>query len=275
MKHFYIITNTGKDPSMIHTMDIKSFLLNRGASCVLESEGEIPEDTECILVLGGDGTILQAARKLDDLDIPLLGINIGTLGYLTELDMTNVYAGLTKLMEEGPAAIEERIMLEGSIYHKGKEIFHDIALNDIFFGRSSCFKVLRFNVFVNGELLQSYAADGMIVATPTGSTAYSLSVGGPIVEPTASLIVLTPVAPHAMMNRSIILDDSCVIRMELVYMPGRKQPDTLVGFDSDSQCEFLPGDYVEIRKSKLTTKILKLNKSGFLDILRHKMTANS
>lgn len=274
MNHFYIITNTGKDPNLEVTRDIKSFLENRGVECMMESEGPIPPETECVLVLGGDGTILQASKMVEGMDIPLLGINLGTLGYLTELDMSNAMTGLSHLIEHGYAGIEERMMLEGTIYHHGKPVFTGIALNDIFLGRVSGFKILRFNVFVNGEFLNSYAADGMIIATPTGSTAYNLSVGGPIVDPKAFMIVMTPVAPHAMMNRSIILRDKSVIRMELVSTPGRKQPDALVGFDSDDQVEFLPGDYVEIKKSDRITKILKLNKSGFLETLRHKISSN-
>lgn len=273
MDRFYIITNEDKDPDFKVTGRIKEFLESRGKFCVLNSQGALPENTDCALVLGGDGTLLKAARGLDKREVPLLGVNLGTLGYLAEMDLDSALDGLEELLENGPTEIEERMMLVGTVYHEGKAVCEDVALNDIFLGRQSSFKVVRFRVYVDGKFLNSYAADGMIVATPTGSTAYSLSAGGPIVEPTASLIVLTPVAPHAVLNRSIVLSDKSVIRLELATVPGRADMEAVVGFDSDNQYQICPGDYIEIRKSERTTKILKLSRIGFLETLRRKLSA--
>ncbi|MCD2492624.1 NAD(+)/NADH kinase [Lacrimispora sp. NSJ-141] len=273
MNRFYIITNREKDPELTVTGKIKRFLESQGKVCVLNADAPIPEDTDCVLVLGGDGTLLQAARNLVWKDVPLLGVNLGTLGYLAELDIHSALGGLKELLESGPSVVEERMMLKGSVYHDGKMVCEDIALNDILIGRKSGFKVIRFKVYVDGEFLNAYAADGMIVATPTGSTAYNLSAGGPIVEPTASLIVLTPIAPHTMINRSIVLSAKSQIKLELVVPPGRAEVEATVGFDSDNQCPFQAGDYIEIQKAMRTTKILKLNRIGFLETLRHKMSA--
>ena len=274
MNQFYIITNEDKDPNLKVTKVIKDFLERRGKRCLLSSQGSMPAETDCALVLGGDGTLLQAARRLERRNVPLLGINLGTLGYLAEMDVHSALDGLKELLEKGPSAVEERMMLKGTIFHEGRVIGEDVALNDIFLGRQADFKVIRFRVYVDDNFLSSYAADGMIVATPTGSTAYNLSAGGPIVEPTASLIVLTPVAPHAVLNRSIVLSDKSRIRLELTAAPGRENTEAVAGFDSDSQCVLRPGDYIEIRKSSRTTKILKLNRIGFLETLRRKMSAD-
>ncbi len=271
MNRFYVITNRQKDPELQVTEKIRRFLESRGRTCVLE--GPIPEGTDCVLVLGGDGTILQAARKLGGRDVPLLGVNLGTMGYLAELDVHQAVSGLTELLERGPAGVEERMMLKGTVWRRGEEPCEDMALNDVLVGRESGFKIIRFKVYVDGEFLSSYAADGMIVATPTGSTAYNLSVGGPIVEPTASLLLLTPVAPHGMLNKSIVFSDKSRIKLELAAPAGRPAGNALVGFDSDSQYVLRPGDYIEIEKAERTTKILKLSKIGFLETLRRKMSA--
>lgn len=164
-------------------------------------------------------------------------------------------------------------MLKGTVCQNGKPVYEDMALNDIVIGRRSGFKIIRFNVYVDGEFLSAYAADGIIVATPTGSTAYSLSAGGPIVEPTASLLVMTPVAPHGMLNRSIVFSDQSTIKLEPASPAGRPDTEVLAGFDSDSQFPLRKGDYIEIRKAEQTTKILKLSRIGFLETLRHKMSA--
>lgn len=273
MNRFYVITNRQKDPKLAVTGMLCDFLKSRGKECVLESEGPVPEGTDCVLVLGGDGTILQAARELKGRDIPLLGVNLGTMGYLAELDVHQAIPGLSELLEKGPAAVEERMMLKGTLYRKGEPPCSDLALNDVLVGRESGFKIIRFKVYVDGEFLSSYAADGMIVATPTGSTAYNLSVGGPIVEPTASLMVLTPIAPHGMINKSIVFSDKSRIRLELSDAADRQTGNALAGFDSDSQYVLRPGDSIEIEKAERTTRIIKLSRIGFLETLRRKMSA--
>ena len=273
MKRFYIITNRQKDPELAVTNKICAMLEGKGVSCTLASEAPMEAHTDCALVLGGDGTLLQAARELRFSEVPLLGVNLGTLGYLAELDIHQAEEGLNELLERGPAEIEERMMLKGTVCQNGEPVYEDMALNDIVIGRRSGFKIIRFNVYVDGEFLSAYAADGIIVATPTGSTAYSLSAGGPIVEPTASLLVMTPVAPHGMLNRSIVFSDQSTIKLEPASPAGRPDTEVLAGFDSDSQFPLRKGDYIEIRKAEQTTKILKLSRIGFLETLRHKMSA--
>ena len=226
MERFYLITNRAKDPDLTVTDQIRQYLEERGKTCLLcdnSEKGEkyhytdpakVPSDIDGILVLGGDGTLLQAAGDVVDLQIPLLGINLGTLGYLAEIDRDTLYPALDHLMAD-EYTIEHRMMLCGSIYRDGKLIAEDTALNDITITREGNLRVVRFDNYVNGEFLNSYSADGIIIATPTGSTGYSLSAGGPIISPSASLMLMTPLAPHTLNTRSIVFPAEDVIEVEL------------------------------------------------------------
>ena len=206
MDKFYIITNSDKDKDLEFTGQIVEYLKANGRKCMVQQaerkqEGAyhytnpalIPEDTECILVLGGDGTLLQAARDVVHREIPMLGVNLGTLGFLAEVDKQSVYSALDKLMEDD-YEIEERMMLTGTVWRDGKIIGRDVALNDIVIGRDGHLRVVRFKNYVNDVYLNSYNADGIIISTPTGSTGYSLSCGGPIVAPNGSMTLMTPIA---------------------------------------------------------------------------------
>ena len=227
MDRFYVISNSMKDPEGKIAKEIKAYLNFRGKQCIIqERQGKeslrsykytnanlIPDDTECILVVGGDGTLLQAARDMIERNIPLLGVNKGTLGYLAEVDGDNMEEALDRLIDDN-VVIEDRMMLEGCAYSHKKKLLQDFALNDIVIARSGRLQIIDFNIYVNGEFLRSYSADGIIISTPTGSTGYSLSAGGPIVSPEASLILLTPIAPHSLNTRSIVLPADAEITVE-------------------------------------------------------------
>ena len=202
MDRFYIIPNSAKDPELTFSNMIIDYLEEHGARCHVQKITEkmegpyhytdpdgIPEDTQCIIVLGGDGTLLQAARDVVHLDIPLLGINLGTLGFLAEVDKNSVYPALDRLLTDD-YELEERMMLEGKIYRGEELIGKDIALNDIVIGREGHLRVIRFKNYVNDSYMNSYNADGIIISTPTGSTGYSLSAGGPVVSPSASMMIM-------------------------------------------------------------------------------------
>ncbi|MBQ8304927.1 MAG: NAD(+)/NADH kinase [Blautia sp.] len=283
MKKFYIITNKDKDQDLLVTEMVRTYLAEHGCSCSVrladqKHEGafrytdpqEIPADTDCILVLGGDGTLLQAARDLVHVDVPLLGINLGEMGYLAEVDRQSVYPALNKLLTDS-FEIEERMMLTGTVYRKDEIIGQDIALNDIVIGREGHLRVVRFNNFVNSEYLNSYNADGIIVATPTGSTGYSLSVGGPVISPDASMILMTPVAPHTMNARSIILPPEDVITVELGEGRHNDRERGLASFDGDTMIPMVTGDRIVIRRAEDRTRIVKLNRLSFVEVLRRKM----
>lgn len=202
---------------------------------------------------------------------PFLGINLGHLGYLAEIEEQNVTSALDRLIE-GCYTVENRMMLEGTVYREGKQTFHDLALNDIVMNRSGNLRVVNYDVYVNDEYLNSFTADGMIVSTPTGSTGYSLSAGGPIVSPTASMLVLTPICPHTLNSRSIVFSGDDRIRIEIGEGRRNGPDEACVTFDGDTCEELKTGDYVEIHKSCEVTKILKINQVSFLEVLRDKLS---
>lgn len=283
MDKFYIITNSDKDQGLAFTGKIVSYLEKHGKECRVQpaehkvdrpyrytNPGLIPDGTQCIIVLGGDGTLLQAARDVVHRGIPLLGINLGNLGFLAEVDRQSVYPALDQLMM-GDYEVEERMMLTGTVYRGEDIIGSDIALNDIVIGREGPLRVVRFKNYVNNEYLNSYNADGIIISTPTGSTGYSLSTGGPIVSPNASMTIMTPIAPHTLNTRSIIFPAEDVITVELGKGRHRDREKGLAAFDGDTVIPMVTGDRIVIRKASVSTKILKLNHLSFVEVLRQKM----
>ena len=284
MDRFYIIPNSAKDPELTFSNRIIAYLEKHGARCHVQKITEkmegpyhytdpdgIPQDTQCIIVLGGDGTLLQAARDVVHLGIPLLGINLGTLGFLAEVDKNSVYPALDRLLSDD-YELEDRMMLEGKIYRGEELIGKDIALNDIVIGREGHLRVIRFKNYVNDAYMNSYNADGIIISTPTGSTGYSLSAGGPVVSPSASMMIMTPIAPHTMNTRSIILSGEEAVTVEIGEGRHNTIEKAVASFDGDTQISMVTGDRIVIRKATVRTKILKLNHLSFVEVLRQKMS---
>ena len=285
MDRFYIIPNSAKDPELTFSNMIIDYLEEHGARCHVQKITEkmegpyhytdpdgIPEDTQCIIVLGGDGTLLQAARDVVHLDIPLLGINLGTLGFLAEVDKNSVYPALDRLLTDD-YELEERMMLEGKIYRGDELVGKDIALNDIVIGREGHLRVIRFKNYVNDSYMNSYNADGIIISTPTGSTGYNMSAGGPIVDPKASMIIITPINAHNLNSRSIVIGAEDEVMIEIGERRSQKDETVEVSFDGDNAVGLEVGDKFLIRKADSTTRICKLNNMSFLEILRKKMKA--
>lgn len=286
MDKFYIITNSAKDKNQEFTNEIVKYLKDHGRQCQVQlaerkKEGAyhytnpnlIPEGTQCLLVLGGDGTLLQAARDVVHREIPMLGINLGTLGFLAEVDRMSVYQALDQIMADD-YEIEERMMLTGTVWRGDTIIGRDVALNDIVICREGPLRVVRFKNYVNDVYLNSYNADGIIISTPTGSTGYSLSCGGPIVAPNGAMTLMTPIAPHTLNTRSIIFPAEDVITVELGK--GRRQ-DTekgLASFDGDTVIPMVTGDRIVIQRASVSSRILKLNHLSFVEVLRQKMHNN-
>ena len=238
MRHFLIITNTYKDTDHALTRKISDYIRRKGGtdSCFYSTgetlaaaapmPAEIPGDTDGILVLGGDGTLIRAASRLVETQLPLIGVNLGTLGYLCELEEQNVFAAIDRLMAEDYIT-EQRMMLEGRcVRAEGAAAAAaqeagsaeavagaGTALNDVVIHRTGSLSVISLEVYVNGEYLNTFRADGMIVATPTGSTGYNMSAGGPIVDPKAGMILITPINAHNMNSRSIVVgaEDTVVV----------------------------------------------------------------
>lgn len=264
MKQFFIITNETKDPQFQITGQLRELIEKEGAACVNE-----PSAADCILVLGGDGTLIRAAREYYTCGVPLLGINIGTLGYLAEVELQNLVSAVHQLVEDDNV-IEDRMMLRGIL----NDTMEDVALNDIVITRQGALRVIEFNIYVNGELLNTYHADGVIISTPTGSTGYCMSAGGPIVEPTAAMIVITPICSHALNTRSIVLSAEDTIVLEIGEGRDGHIEEAALSFDGDRNIEVHTGDRIEIHKADATTKLLKLSCVNFLETLRRKMKGN-
>lgn len=241
--------------------DTKEKLLE--ASKELEIEiADNTNDADIIISIGGDGTFLKSSRL--SLGKPILGINTGTLGFLTEVSPENITKAL-KDISDGNYKIEERMMFEGEIIKtNGETIEIPESLNEIAISKNT-FGVVRFDVTVNGKLINSYTADGMLVCTPTGSTAYNLSCGGPIVDPTAQIITLTPIAPHTILNRSVILSDNSTVDIKITEL--REDTSSYVLYDG-LPIEVYSGDRVKIKKSEKITKIIKLEDRSFIDNVR-------
>lgn len=285
MDTFYIVTNYQKDPEMNTAREIQQYLEQKGKTCYIQKKedgdpagryrytdaAQVSETVDCVLVLGGDGTLLQAARDLVDRSIPLLGINMGTLGYLAEIDRSSIYPALDKLLE-GAYLVEHRMMLTGTAYHQNRPLLSDTALNDIVISRNGRLRVVDFNVYVDGEFLSSFTADGIIISTPTGSTGYNLSAGGPIVAPAASLILLTAIAPHTLNSRPIVLPDFVEIAIEIGTSHRTDVEGAEATFDGDTSVKLNSGDRIVITRSKRETLMIKTNNTSFLEILRTKMS---
>lgn len=279
MDSFYIITNQLKDSDYTVTNEIREYIEQKGKRVALAEKdeeghiipGTVPEDVDCALVLGGDGTLIRAVRDLDGIRLPLLGINLGTLGYLADVELKDYKDAIDQLCENEPDIdVEERMMLEG-ITAAGEK---DLAVNDIVLTREGNIRIVQFNVYVNGTLLNTYLADGVILCTPTGSTGYNLSAGGPVVEPTASLIVITPICSHALNTSSVVLSAEDEIEVEICQGRYGRQEEVALCYDGAVQRKLVTGDRVLIRKSGVTAHLVKLSKESFMTTMREKMKGN-
>lgn len=231
---------------------------------------EVPADADCMIVLGGDGTVLQAARLTKMLRVPIIGVNLGTLGYMTEVEVPNLEESLERLIA-GDYVQESRMMLGGRATFADGRREEGWALNDIVISRSGPLQIIKFNIYVNGQFLNDYSADGVIVTTPTGSTGYNLSAGGPLVEPGARLIVLTPICPHSLNQRSIVLSPEDVIEIQIPARGESGNQNMEANFDGSHVIPLGTGDRLRIVRSEETTEFLKLGQGSFLDVLHRKM----
>ena len=280
MKKFVIVTNLHKDPELKISNQIAEYIKVKGGEAINLSGfspevkrfeeldyKKIPEDTECIIVLGGDGTMIRVVRKTRLLDLPVIGINLGTLGYLCELDRENMYQAIDKIMDD-QQMIENRLMIK--CYPKGSDKGRT-ALNDIVVHTAGVLAILRLNVYVNGQFLATYDGDGVIISTPTGSTGYNLSAGGPIVEPGANILALTPINAHNLNSKGIILRADDIIEVELVPRRSNKEDIAHVSCDGDLFATIKAGERFIIERAVHTIKICKVNKQSFLETMRKKM----
>lgn len=283
MKRFLIFTNEHKDPDLNVTNRIRSYLECKGAIVALHclksdwkktpdmAEEPLPDGVECVLVLGGDGTVLKAARDMMDVSVSIIGVNLGSLGYMTEIELDSMEESLNKLLT-GDYELESRMMLEGKVFFQDGSFTEGRCLNDIVISRNGSLQIMKFHIMVNGRFLNEYSGDGMIVTTPTGSTGYNLSAGGPIVEPGARMIMLTPVCPHTLNQRSIILSPEDVIEIRIPESKEGQQQQMEVTFDGNHKVQVSTGDRIQVVQSDKVTEFVKINQVSFLDVLHKKLS---
>jgi NAD+ kinase len=229
-------------------------------------EGDAWADSDLIIVLGGDGTLIRAAQATVHMQVPILGVNTGHLGFLTELENTELFDHLEPILE-GQYGVEERVMLEVTVEREGQAVMHTRALNDAVVSKGPRARLVKIAVTVGETEVARYPADGVIVATPTGSTAYSLSAGGPVVGPTVDVLLVTPVAPHTLTARSLLVGGHEVVTLTVLESPGE------VGLSADGSepVSLYPGDVVRVRRAPVTARLVRRHSYRFYDILRQKL----
>ncbi|MCD8021330.1 MAG: NAD(+)/NADH kinase [Clostridiales bacterium] len=278
MKNFLLIPNRQKDVGLVLTRSIRDALRWRGAICHIYDEYhvndtspiKVPKNTECILVIGGDGTILAAAGRLVGKNIPLLGINLGTMGFLADVDLNDLPEMIQSLVDD-KYELERRIMLRAEICRAGQCLYTFTALNDFVINRSGFSKVIGLAVRINGTLIEQYRADGVIICTPTGSTGYNLSAGGPIINPTCKNFVLTPICPHSLAMRSVVLAKEDIVTIEMENVRPDQKEEAMVSPDGKDGMMIRPGDQVKVYKAEEVTPFIKMKEVSFVKILKEKL----
>lgn len=223
--------------------------------------------SDLVICLGGDGTFLKVVRKIYKKKLPILGINLGNLGFLTDIDRNDIENAVRHLFNK-EYTLEERLMLQTAIIRDGKVIARDVALNDIVISRGAISRILHVKTYINDMFVDNFPGDGLIVSSPTGSTAYTLSAGGPIVEPDTNVIIVTPICPHILYSRSFITPADRVVRAEV---DEDFHHIAMVTVDGQEGYEVVGGDAIEVRKSEHTIQLVRMNTRNFFNILRTKI----
>jgi NAD+ kinase len=232
------------------------------------SKYEVASNSDLVIVLGGDGTLLNVASIAHPHEVPILGVNLGSLGFLTETTMENFYPTLEQVLNE-KCEIENRMLLNAGVLRDEKRIQDFNVLNDIVINKGALARIVNLEVFVDGQYMTSYRADGLIIASPTGSTAYSLSAGGPIIHPSMRALVLSPICPFALTNRSIVIPDSATIKVQLTTR--NEGEDVRVTLDGQTGYSMKSGDILEVKKADIPVKLVQTPGKNYYQLLRKKL----
>jgi len=227
---------------------------------------EISQQADLLVVLGGDGTLLSVARAAHPHNIPILAVNLGSLGFLAEISIEELYPTLENILA-GKFEIENRMLLNASIWRNGKKVKNHNVLNDVVINKGAVARVINLQVLVNRQYMTSYRADGLIIATPTGSTAYSLSAGGPIIHPSMHTLVLSPICPFTLTNRSILIPDQSIIQVRLAA----EYDDVRITLDGQEGYGMCAEDILEIKKTKTSLQLIRGPNKNYYQILRDKL----
>lgn len=274
-----LISNLDKDKINGLLEDIHTWLAKQGMNLLVDDEcaqrinwphgvcprRELVSRSDCLMILGGDGTLLSSARLAAPSRVPVFGVNMGRLGFLTEVDVPNLFKAL-KLLLDGEYYIEERMMLEASVIRNKKTSPPLTGLNDAVITKGGFARLIRLDTTVDRRHFNSYHADGVIIATPTGSTAYSLSAGGPLVVPELDLLIFTPICPHALWARPLVIPPDSEVQVSLQSSQG----EVMLTVDGQLGMHLEHGDIVRVKKSLCRARFIKLNNQTFFDILREK-----
>jgi NAD+ kinase len=236
------------------------------SSCKVKAREEIPAISDLLIVLGGDGTLLAAARLLGDRNVPILPVNLGGLGFLTSVTLDDLYPVLEQAIK-GQARYSERVMLEARVLRQGKPVHCARALNDAVLNKAALARIIDLDVHVNGEFVNTFKADGLIVATPTGSTAYSLSAGGPIIYPIVSAFVITPICPHTLTNRPVVIPDTAQI--EIAFAAG--ETPIYLTVDGQVGVELQANDVVSLNAAAEKLRLVRPQAKSYFSVLRDKL----
>jgi NAD+ kinase len=251
-----LLPNTTKNNAVALAEEVSSYLRQNGVE-VISPDQNITEDTDFIITIGGDGTILQAVHQNNNLDFPILGIHLGSLGFMTDIPTSDLYPSLQNLVN-GTYTIEKRLVIENS---------HNFAINDIVLHRDTNHNIIDLAIHIDGKYLNTFAADGIIISTPTGSTAYSLAAGGPIIDPSLEAIVITPICPHTISNRPIVLSPSQDIQIEYLshYKP------ITVTYDGTITSQLKTNEILSLRNSEKTFKLVNIGRRDYFSAVRAKL----
>ncbi|TNF45251.1 NAD(+) kinase [bacterium] len=280
MKRIGIIAKTSSPHALGVVEALVPWLHSRGLSVAIQEEYEslaggavqalprdmIPGESDMLLVLGGDGTLLSVARLVEGHDLPVLGVNLGSLGFLTELALEELYPALKKVLE-GDYRVEERVRLKVQLHRQGEVVGEYRVLNDVVIHKGALARIFDLDTFVNGEKLTTYKADGLIVSTPTGSTAYSMAAGGPIVEPTLNVILISPICPHTLTNRPLVVPGDSLVELCLLSDSGK----VFLTLDGQEGTQLYPGDRVGIRESTSRASLIRTGSKNFFEVLSTKL----
>jgi NAD+ kinase len=249
-----------------HVLLLENIAPHAQKSSLQDFARKVPSDSLAVVVLGGDGTLLSVARLLTDRDIPVLGVNIGGMGFLTEVSVEECYRFFEDILAQR-FEVERRMRLHATFYRNGASALDSAVLNDVVINKAAIARIVDLEVTIDGLPLTTYRADGLIIATATGSTAYNLSAGGPIVYPTAETIILTPICEFSLTNRSIVLPGDAHVEIRV----GAKATDVTLTCDGQVGCDLQAGDIVCVEQADRPLFLIKSRQEDYFTILRNKL----
>ncbi len=277
LKNFLIIANEAKDPGLKWTKTVLVKLQSKRANAALLMGNDLDgltnnmEGIHCVIVMGGDGTMLRVAQALKGNTVPVIGVNLGVVGFMTEVVVSEIDSMIDRLLS-GDYMIEDRMMLSGKVISKNNTKINTVdALNDIVLARENSLRLIAVRIEVNDKYFDTIEADGIIISTPTGSTSYNLSAGGPVVQPDAKLMVMTPISPYSMSKRSVVFGADDRITLELVEKRKDSENIGLVSFDGANNFHMELGDKVEIGASENIFRLVKFDEASVYEILKKKI----